>query len=90
MGVWFDNHTSLELRCNGTLILGSKPKPDGTIGPWDNPWHVIDYAQLPAVARWVQTVTDSVATGTIDLTWPMAAVAVTYTVGQTVVDTWDN
>ena len=30
----------------------------------------------------------AVATGTIDLTWPMAAVAVAYIVGQTVVDTW--
>tara|TARA_A100001037_G_scaffold262638_1_gene252398 strand:- start:609 stop:761 length:153 start_codon:yes stop_codon:yes gene_type:complete len=29
-----------------------------------------------------------VATGTIDLTWPMAAMAVAYIVGQTVVDTW--
>ena len=27
-------------------------------------------------------------TGTIELTWPMAAVAVAYIVGQTVVDTW--
>ena len=30
----------------------------------------------------------AVATGAIELTWPMAAVAVTYIVGQTVVDTW--
>jgi len=30
----------------------------------------------------------AVATGTIDLTWPMAAVAVAYNGGQTVVDTW--
>ena len=30
------------------------------------------------------------ATGTIELTWPMAAVAVAYIVGQTVVDTWGN
>ena len=30
----------------------------------------------------------AVATGTIDLTWPMAAVVVAYIVGQTVVDTW--
>ena len=28
------------------------------------------------------------ATGTIELTWPMAAVTVAYIVGQTVVDTW--
>ena len=28
------------------------------------------------------------ATGAIELTWPMAAVAVAYIVGQTVVDTW--
>ena len=28
------------------------------------------------------------ATGAVDLTWPMAAVAVAYIVGQTVVDTW--
>ena len=28
------------------------------------------------------------ATGTIELTWPMAAVALAYIVGQTVVDTW--
>ena len=28
------------------------------------------------------------ATGTIELTWPMAVVAVAYIVGQTVVDTW--
>ena len=30
------------------------------------------------------------ATGTIELTWPMAAVAVAYILGQTVVDTWGN
>ena len=28
------------------------------------------------------------AAGPIELTWPMAAVAVAYIVGQTVVDTW--
>ena len=28
------------------------------------------------------------AYGTIELTWPMAVVAVAYGVGQTVVDTW--
>ena len=28
------------------------------------------------------------ATGTIELTWPMAVVAVAYIAGQTVVDTW--
>jgi hypothetical protein len=28
------------------------------------------------------------ATGTIELTWPMAVVAVAYMVGQTVLDTW--
>ena len=28
------------------------------------------------------------ATGTIELTWPMAVVAVAYITGQTVVDTW--
>ena len=28
------------------------------------------------------------ATGAVDLTWPMVAVAVAYIVGQTVVDTW--
>ena len=27
-------------------------------------------------------------TGSIELTWPMAVVAVAYIVGQTVVDTW--
>jgi len=27
-------------------------------------------------------------TGVVELTWPMAAVAVAYIVGQTVVDTW--
>ena len=66
MGVWFDAHPSLELACNNTLILGSKPNPDGKIGPWDNPWHVVDFAQPAAVQRWVRTVTDSVATGNID------------------------
>ena len=29
-------------------------------------------------------------TGSIELTWPMAAVAVAYIVGQTVVDTWGD
>ena len=28
------------------------------------------------------------ATGTIELTWPIAVVAVAYIAGQTVVDTW--
>ena len=28
------------------------------------------------------------ATGTIELTWPMAVVAMAYIAGQTVVDTW--
>ena len=28
------------------------------------------------------------ATGTIEMTWPMAVVAVAYIAGQTVVDTW--
>ena len=30
----------------------------------------------------------AVATGTVNLNWPMAAVAVAYIVGQTVVDTY--
>ena len=30
----------------------------------------------------------AVVTGSIELTWPMAAVAVAYIAGQTVVDTW--
>ena len=30
----------------------------------------------------------AVVTGSIELTWPMAVVAVAYIVGQTVVDTW--
>jgi len=28
------------------------------------------------------------ATGAVEITWPIAAVAVAYIVGQTVVDTW--
>jgi len=28
------------------------------------------------------------ATGAVEVTWPIAAVAVAYIVGQTVVDTW--
>ena len=33
-------------------------------------------------------VTAAAAAGTIELTWPMAVVAVAYIAGQTVVDTW--
>ena len=30
------------------------------------------------------------ATGAVEITWPMAAVAVAYIAGQTVVDTWGD
>jgi len=30
----------------------------------------------------------AVATGAVEITWPIAAIAVAYIAGQTVVDTW--
>ena len=53
VGVWFDQHPSLELSCNGSRVA-------------DEGFHAFDYAQPAAVARWVQTFTDAVATGYID------------------------
>ena len=30
------------------------------------------------------------ATGAVEITWPIAAIAMAYIAGQTVVDTWGN
>ena len=38
----------------------------------------------------VTAVAGAAATGTIELTWPMAVVAAAYIVGQAIVDTWGN
>ena len=43
---------------------------------------------IDKVASLKLAVTAAAATGTIELTWPMAVVAVAYIAGQTVVDTW--
>ena len=53
MGVWFNAHPELELRCGGKRVSGEG-------------FYVFDYAQPAAVERWVETFTDAVATGFID------------------------
>ena len=53
VGVWFNAHPELELRCGGKRVSGEG-------------FYVFDYAQPAAVERWVETFTDAVATGYID------------------------